>query len=149
MCEINYDDDDDDQECFLAIMTHAKFHFNRLMSALISGIWFSEPPGACQMTEKVRPDRVNLLSSVTPSSVTWSYTIRAVTKIVKFSSNVFALKTMTWHLSGFIFRELILNQLMTKRHSFSIELFLLVEIVTTFEQGVVICKITDVTTVNK
>ena len=26
------------------IMTHAKFHFNRLMLTLIFGVWASEPP---------------------------------------------------------------------------------------------------------
>ena len=41
------------------IMTHAKFHFNRLMLTLISGIWASEPPPlAWRTTEKARPDRV-------------------------------------------------------------------------------------------
>ena len=29
---------------FMDIMTHAEFHFNRLMLTLISGIWASEPP---------------------------------------------------------------------------------------------------------
>ena len=29
----------------MAIMTHAKFHFNWLMLTLIFGIWASEPPG--------------------------------------------------------------------------------------------------------
>ena len=28
----------------MAIMTHAKFHFNWLMLTLIFGIWASEPP---------------------------------------------------------------------------------------------------------
>ena len=28
----------------MAILTHAKFHFNRLMVTLIFGIWASEPP---------------------------------------------------------------------------------------------------------
>ena len=52
--------------------------------------------------------------------------MRAVssTRIVKSSGNVFAPKTITWHLSGFIFRELILNQLVTKWHSFSIVLLI-------------------------
>ena len=37
----------------MAIMTHAKFHFNRLMLTIIFGIWASEspPPG---------PDRVKM-----------------------------------------------------------------------------------------
>ena len=29
----------------MAMMTHAKFHSNRLMLTLIFGIWASEPPG--------------------------------------------------------------------------------------------------------
>ena len=29
----------------MAIMIHAKFHFNQLMLTLIFGIWASEPPG--------------------------------------------------------------------------------------------------------
>ena len=29
----------------MAVMTHAKFHFNRLMLTLIFSIWASEPPG--------------------------------------------------------------------------------------------------------
>ena len=44
------------------IMTHAKFHFNRLMLTLILGIRASEarppPPGAWPTTEKAGPDRV-------------------------------------------------------------------------------------------
>ena len=28
----------------MEIMTHAKFHFNRLMLTLIFGVWASEPP---------------------------------------------------------------------------------------------------------
>ena len=43
----------------MAIMTHAKFHFNRLMLTLIFGIWASEPPRAWRTTEKAGPDRVN------------------------------------------------------------------------------------------
>ena len=43
-------------------MTHAKFDVNQLMLTLIFGIWASElpPPRAWRMTEKARPDRVNL-----------------------------------------------------------------------------------------
>ena len=43
----------------MAIMTHAKFHFNWLMLTLIFGIWASEPPRAWRTTEKAGPDRVN------------------------------------------------------------------------------------------
>ena len=44
----------------MAIMTHAKFHFNWLMLTLIFGIWASEPPPrAWRTTEKAGPDRVN------------------------------------------------------------------------------------------
>ena len=41
------------------IMTHARFHFNRLMSTLIFGIRACEsPPRAWRTTEKAGPDRV-------------------------------------------------------------------------------------------
>ena len=44
------------------IMTHAKFHFNRLMLTLIFGIWTSKsPPRTWRTTEKAGPDRGNLL----------------------------------------------------------------------------------------
>ena len=42
----------------MAIITHAKFHFNQLMLTLIFGIWVSEPPWAWRTTEKARSDRV-------------------------------------------------------------------------------------------
>ena len=42
----------------MAIMIHAKFHFNWLMLTLIFGIWASEPPQAWRTTEKAGPDRV-------------------------------------------------------------------------------------------
>ena len=45
----------------MAIMTHAKFHFNcadRLMLTLIFGIRASEPP--LRPAEKAGPDRVSL-----------------------------------------------------------------------------------------
>ena len=32
------------RNAFMAIMTHAKFHFNWLMLTLIFSIWVSEPP---------------------------------------------------------------------------------------------------------
>ena len=41
-------------------MTHAKFHFNRLMLTLIFGIWASEPR-AWRTTEKAGPDRVKTM----------------------------------------------------------------------------------------
>ena len=47
----------------MAIMTHAKFHFNRLMFILIFGIRASEPPRAWRTTEKAGPDRVNVVSA--------------------------------------------------------------------------------------
>ena len=47
----------------MAIMTHAKFHFNWLMLTLIFGIWASESPRAWQTTEKAGPVRVK---STTP-----------------------------------------------------------------------------------
>ena len=44
----------------MVIMTHAKFHFNRLMLTLIFGIWVSEPPSrSWRTTENAGPDRVN------------------------------------------------------------------------------------------
>ena len=43
----------------MAMMTHAKSHFNWLMLTLIFGIWASEPPRAWRTTEKAGPDRVN------------------------------------------------------------------------------------------
>ena len=49
----------------MAIMTHEKFHFNRLMVTLILGIWAFElslPPRARQRTEKARPDRVKSIT---------------------------------------------------------------------------------------
>ena len=42
----------------MAVITHAKFHFNWLMLTLIFSIWASEPPRAWRTTEKARPDRV-------------------------------------------------------------------------------------------
>ena len=46
----------------MAIMTRAKFLFNRLMLTLIFGIWASErpPPRAWQTTEKAGPDKVKV-----------------------------------------------------------------------------------------
>ena len=44
----------------MGIMTHAKFHFNRLMLTLIFGIRASEPPPrAWRTTEKAGSDSVN------------------------------------------------------------------------------------------
>ena len=43
----------------MTIMTHAKFHFSRLMVTLIFGIWASEPHPFRRRTEKAWPDRVN------------------------------------------------------------------------------------------
>ena len=40
------------------IMTHAKFHFNRLMLTLIFGVWPLSSLLAWQTTEKAGPDRV-------------------------------------------------------------------------------------------
>ena len=57
------------RNAFLGIMTHAKFHFNRLMLTFIFGIWASDPPPppppppppcrAWRTTEKAGPDMVN------------------------------------------------------------------------------------------
>ena len=43
------------------IMTHTKFHFNRMMLTLIFGIRASEPPRAWRTTDKAGPDRVKPL----------------------------------------------------------------------------------------
>ena len=43
------------------IMTHAKFHFNRLMLTLIFGVWVSEPPPPLGPGEQLkRPDLIGL-----------------------------------------------------------------------------------------
>ena len=42
----------------MAIMTHAKFYFIRLMLTLIFGIWASETPRASPLTRKAGPDSV-------------------------------------------------------------------------------------------
>ena len=47
----------------MVIMTHAKFHFNRLMLTLVFGIRASEPAPAWRLTEKTGPDRVKCLIS--------------------------------------------------------------------------------------
>ena len=46
----------------MAIMSHAKFHFNRLMLTLVFGIRASEPTRAWRTTEEAGPDRVNIVS---------------------------------------------------------------------------------------
>ena len=64
----------------MAIMTHAKFHFNWLMLTLIFGIWASEPPRAWRTTEKAGPDRVknyNILVMVLKCSVEISLVVNA------------------------------------------------------------------------
>ena len=43
----------------MAIMTHAKFHFNWLMLTLIFGIWASEPPGPGERLK--RPGLIGLI----------------------------------------------------------------------------------------
>ena len=43
----------------MGIMTHPKFHLNRLILTLIFGIRASEPPRGWRATEKAGPDRVN------------------------------------------------------------------------------------------
>ena len=44
----------------MGIMTHAKFHFNRLILTLVFGIRASEPPRAWRTTKKAGHDRVNI-----------------------------------------------------------------------------------------
>ena len=53
----------------MAIMTHAKFHFNWLMLILIFGIWASEPPPGPGERLK-RPGLIGLNYLVLASS-TW------------------------------------------------------------------------------
>ena len=53
----------------MAIMTHTKFHSNRLMLTLVFGIWASEPPPpppprAWRSTDKTGPDRVKQRQAV-------------------------------------------------------------------------------------
>ena len=69
----------------MAVMTHAKFHFNRLMVALIFGIQASEippppPPQARRTTEKVGSDRVK----ITPT--TFWLKCKNLPKCTKFAS---------------------------------------------------------------
>ena len=47
----------------MAILNHAKFHFNRLMVTLTFGILASEPSPRAdwRTTEEARPDRINNL----------------------------------------------------------------------------------------
>ena len=42
----------------MAVMTHVKILFNRLIVTLIFGVLVCEPPRARQTTEKAGPDRV-------------------------------------------------------------------------------------------
>ena len=44
----------------MAIMTHAKFHFNWLMLTLIFGIWASEPPPPGPGERLKRPGLIGL-----------------------------------------------------------------------------------------
>ena len=66
----------------MAIMTHEKFHFNRLMVTLIFGIRACEPPPpppkARRTTEKAGPDRINVLAQIVciGNCMVW----RAITK---------------------------------------------------------------------
>ena len=60
----------------MAIMIHAKFHFNWLMLTLIFGIWASEPPRAWRTTEKAGPDRVNgIVPSLMGSVYVYMYAV--------------------------------------------------------------------------
>ena len=52
----------------MAIMTHAKFHFNWLMLTLIFGIWASEPPGPGERLK--RPGLIGLMHHLQHSSAT-------------------------------------------------------------------------------
>ena len=46
----------------MAMITHAKFHFNWLMLTLIFGIRASEPPSGLANDWKAGPDRVKVFS---------------------------------------------------------------------------------------
>ena len=46
----------------MAIMTHAKFHFNWLMLTLIFGIWAFEPPGPGERLK--RPGLIGLKAKI-------------------------------------------------------------------------------------
>ena len=51
------------RNAFMSIVTHVKFHFNRLMLTLIFGIWASEPSPVWQATEMAGLDRAHPISS--------------------------------------------------------------------------------------
>ena len=54
----------------MAIMTHAKFHFNRLMLTLIFGIWASEPPTPPGPSERLkRPGLIGLIIRSTSRTI--------------------------------------------------------------------------------
>ena len=54
----------------MAMMTHAKFHFNWLMLTLIFSIWASEPPGPGERLK--RPGLIGLKQPYCFISVHWS-----------------------------------------------------------------------------
>ena len=69
----------------MAIMTHAKFHFNWLMLTLIFGIWASEPPRAWRTTEKAGPDRVKI------DNIFWGFLYPPTETIVAINYTTFTL----------------------------------------------------------
>ena len=77
----------------MAIMTHAKFHFNWLMLTSISGIWASERGGAraWRTTEKAGPDRVkceqNVLLRYTLIKNMIKTSVRILNSVVAISNN--------------------------------------------------------------
>ena len=63
----------------MAIMTHAKFNFSRLMLTLIFGIRASEPsPRAWRTTEKAGPDRVKFLLLCLNKLMTTGYFAKSI-----------------------------------------------------------------------
>ena len=77
----------------MAIMTHAKFHFNWLMLTSIFGIWASEPPTrAWRTTEKAGPDRVKqrpLFLEIYHQLIIMYKPVKRKIKISEYESGVF------------------------------------------------------------
>ena len=48
----------------MAIMTHAKFYFSRLMVTIMIGIWTSEPPGGGAGERLKRPGLIGLKTNL-------------------------------------------------------------------------------------
>ena len=68
----------------MAIMTHAKFHFNWLMLTLIFAIWASEPPGPGERLK--RPGLIGLKRYLNEKNLIHG---RVMAMISKFSPQIF------------------------------------------------------------